>query len=178
MKKRTLLLQLKTLIEKNAELNNEVSKLKDEIIKKDNALKFLNNKVFELETEIKNNNSVSECDSDSETETDFDDDLNNTEPTEAEINAETAVELSEDTKDLKEKILVVSKEIGKLTVYVAELSKKARENGNASTAIEIENEFEELKQKSVAMIRTESSAEETEKMVSEECEKFKQKYKI
>ena len=65
MKKRTLLLQLKTLIEKNAELNNEVSKLKDEIIKKDNALKFLNNKVFELETEIKNNNSVSECDSDS-----------------------------------------------------------------------------------------------------------------
>ena len=178
MKKKILLLQLKTLIEKNAELDNEVSRLKEEIVKKDNALKLLNNKVFELEKEIKNNNSVSvsEAETEIKIETDIDNDLNDTEPTEVGIDAETTVELSEDTEDLKEKILVVSKAVGKLTVYVAKLSKKARENGNVSTAVEIENEFEELKQKSVAMIRIESSTEETEKMISEECEKFKQKY--
>lgn len=183
VRKKQILMQLKASIEKVAELNSKIEKLNNEISKKETAIKTLNEKVFELEKEnnkenIDSLNKIIEAQLFRINELE---ELLKEQQISEEIKEDTDVEiiLNNESKipnsvvgNIKEKIGVVSKEIGKLTVSVLEVCAKIKNSGKDDVANDVQNKFEAFKKESLKIINKYATVQEIQDEICKKCDNF------
>lgn len=200
MRKKQLLFQLKSNIEENQKKSELIEKLNKTIEEKDKALKILNNKVLNFE----NNTQNSEVDEFNKIINiqqlriaELEDLLKEYENNSKNINSELSDNLIENTEivnltetqednfevyqkpneTFKEKIAVISKEIGKLTVLVVEKCNKLNKANDVSKAEEITNKLESFKSNSLKLINKNISVSEVEEKIKFECSAFLEEIK-
>lgn len=192
LRKKQLLVELKKNIEENAANIKLIDKLNQDILEKDKAINLLNTKIEEQEN-VNNQTLIDELNDIILTQqkriAQLEDSIcnnilietdNTPEETEIEVLVKDTVKQESDNyskadESFKEKILVVSKEIGALTVSVVDFCNKIRKSNQQNKALDIEEKLEKFKAEALKVINKHSNVAEIKQDIKEKCADFLKK---
>lgn len=163
MRKKKILLQLKTEIEKNAELTETVEKLEKGIEDKNRALKILNSRVAELENELKNSTVADKEETEIEVVAEQPEEIAEVRAEEIEIpevkeipeqNEAKAEETAIENADLKQNMVFASSEISKLLIVVTKKCNSYLAEGKITESKNLMVEFTELRETIIDSVKS------------------------